>query len=397
MYHDDAVAHALDISRVVRGEQQRHAVALGFGAQQLPDRRLGGYVETDRGLVEKQQSRRVEHTGDNFAAHPLAEGELTDRRIDERAEAEERDQFVHPPAVTRRIDFVHAPQQGEGVARRELIPELRALPEDRADAECERVTLARPHEAEAADVARVGTQDGREDFQRRRFSGAVGPDERNRSPARTESDRPSTATTVSVCGAKTSRTRAATPLGRERRTRNDLVSPETSTAGVARMAAAPWSARRNPRKSETPLTPTSANSLRERLEIRQDPRDALVGQLTRRDRRHLACSFAHDREELLIFTGERHEARPRVASSLGAVAHLTDTVEIGLTGRPGILLLDCRRLLASVPRVRRYGNGRGEQPHQRCEETSDRPAQGRTMLACPPITNQRIVDVGLPP
>jgi hypothetical protein len=55
------------------------------------------------------------------------------------------------------------------------------------------------------------------------------------------------------------------------------------------------------------------------FEIDDDLGDALIGKLPRRDRRHLACTLPHNREELLVFARERHQPWPGVASSLGTM------------------------------------------------------------------------------
>ena len=141
MNHDDALADALDVAGVVRCQQQRHAVAIRFGAQELSNHRLGRDVKSDRGLVEKQQMRRMQQACGDLAAHALAERQLTHRRVDERAELEERRQRVDPPTVIGLFALVHAAEELEGVAWRQLVPELRALAEHRADAEGELVPL----------------------------------------------------------------------------------------------------------------------------------------------------------------------------------------------------------------------------------------------------------------
>jgi hypothetical protein len=79
--------------------------------------------------------------------------------------------------MLRRVHLVDAPEQRKRVARRQLVPQLRALAEHRANAKRERVTLVRRHEAEHANGSGIRMQNPREDLERRRFAGAVRTDE----------------------------------------------------------------------------------------------------------------------------------------------------------------------------------------------------------------------------
>ena len=66
---------------------------------------------------------------------------------------------------------------------------------------------------------------------------------------------------------------------------------------------------------------------RERREVGHNLGDALVGQFSCGDGRHLASALAHNAEDLVVATRKRHESRARIASSALAVAHLTHAVE----------------------------------------------------------------------
>ena len=125
----------------------------------------------------RNSKRRVQQTGRDFTAHALAQRQLAHRRLEERAEIEDRRQGLRPSAVRPGLDLVHPAEEREGVPRRQLIPELRPLPEDRPDAERQRAALARGHETEHPGVSRVGMEHARQHLQRRRLAGAVGSDE----------------------------------------------------------------------------------------------------------------------------------------------------------------------------------------------------------------------------
>ena len=64
-----------------------------------------------------------------------------------------------------RFDFVHPAEELERVARRQLIPELRALAEHGADPKRQLASLPRRDQAEHVDVPRVRLQDTREHLQ----------------------------------------------------------------------------------------------------------------------------------------------------------------------------------------------------------------------------------------
>ncbi len=109
--------------------------------------------------------------------------------------------------------------------------------------------------------------------------------------------------------------------------------------------------------------------LRERLQIRDDPGDAFVGKLSHRDRRHLACTLAHNSEGLLVFASERHESWARVASSLRTVAHFAHAIELHLAGVFRVLpLRRRRRFLTLVLRDGRNNDGGRRHPEQRREQ-----------------------------
>jgi hypothetical protein len=77
------------------------------------------------------------------------------------------------------IDFIHAPQQLERVARRQLVPQLRTLTKHGPNVKGERTALARRNQSEHAHLPRIRVENSGQDLQRRRLPGAVGADERD--------------------------------------------------------------------------------------------------------------------------------------------------------------------------------------------------------------------------
>ena len=135
--HQHAVAHALHVARVVRGEQQRAAVLHRPLAHEVADDGLRRDVEPDRRLVEEQEVRGVEQARHELAAHALAERERAHGLRHDRADPERLDQAVAPLPVHDRVLVVDVAQERERVEGGEVPPELAALPEDRADAVAE--------------------------------------------------------------------------------------------------------------------------------------------------------------------------------------------------------------------------------------------------------------------
>ena len=178
-------------------------LALGLGPQQLADRRLGRHVEADRRLVEKQQARRVQQARRDLAAHPLAERQLPHRRVEERAELEQRTSAPRSAAgAARAIDLVDAAEQLERVARRQLIPELRALAEHGADLERElRGAAATARSPSTRTSPASGCRMPASIFSVVDLPAPLGPMNATRSPGAIENDSSSTAAhRLAFCG-----------------------------------------------------------------------------------------------------------------------------------------------------------------------------------------------------
>jgi hypothetical protein len=92
--HDHALGERLDVVHVVRREDDRDAVLAVQRLHEVAHGKLRDGVEADRRLVQKQHAWLVQHARRDLAAHPLAEGELTHRRVEECLEVEQGDQRV---------------------------------------------------------------------------------------------------------------------------------------------------------------------------------------------------------------------------------------------------------------------------------------------------------------
>ena len=102
-------------------------------AEELAEPGLADDVEPDRRLVEVDDLGVVQQRGGDVAAHPLAERQLPDRRVEEGAEVEQVDECDEVGAEAVAGHPVDAPQQLERVAQRQVPPQRGALTEHDAD------------------------------------------------------------------------------------------------------------------------------------------------------------------------------------------------------------------------------------------------------------------------
>src|SRR5438105_2236631 len=100
--------------------------------------------------------------------------------MQKRLKRESVDQQVARPIELRAADVVDARKEFECVARRQVVPELRPLTEDRADVICELPPFTPWSEAEDRDITTRRMQNPGQHFDRRGFAGAVRTDECDR-------------------------------------------------------------------------------------------------------------------------------------------------------------------------------------------------------------------------
>ncbi len=147
------------------------------GLHEGADGSLGQEVEADRRLVQEEHLGPVEESRGDLHLHPLAEREAPHLNAEQILESEELDEFAQRPLVFRPAYLVDLPVQIEGLARRQVGPELAALPHDDGDPHPE-VLLAQPgHVAHHESLARAGVHDAGEHLQRRGLARPIGAEE----------------------------------------------------------------------------------------------------------------------------------------------------------------------------------------------------------------------------
>ena len=131
---EDAPAEALDVGEIVRGQQHGRSPLAVDPGQEVADLGLAHHVEADGGLVQVDDVGVVQERRGQLPPHALAQGELAYGHVQERRQVEELGEGGHVPGVTGARDPIDRAQQVEGVAQREVPPQLRALAEDDPDA-----------------------------------------------------------------------------------------------------------------------------------------------------------------------------------------------------------------------------------------------------------------------
>ncbi len=126
--------------------------------QELAEALLGQQVEPDGRLVEEEDGGLVEHARHQLAAHPLAEREVADRDVEQLGGIEQLGQLVEAGGLPAPLEAVDRRQHAQGLAGRELEPQLRALAEEGADPGGQAPTVAIRHEAEDARPPRRGVE-----------------------------------------------------------------------------------------------------------------------------------------------------------------------------------------------------------------------------------------------
>src|SRR5690348_14396212 len=145
--------------------------------EEAADRLLGRHVESQRGLVEKQERRLMQERRDELALHPLAERQLAHGLVAHLAEAEQGDELLEPRAVVRIGQVIDRAVQLVGLLGRKIPHELLAIAEDERDATLERGPAGPGVEPGDVNAAAARVQQAREHLERRRLARSVGPQE----------------------------------------------------------------------------------------------------------------------------------------------------------------------------------------------------------------------------
>jgi hypothetical protein len=138
---------------------------------------LGNHVQTDGWFVEQEQLRLVEERGGDLAPHPLTERELADGCLKQVADLEGFGEFVNAAFCVAIVHLVDLAEELERVHGGEVVPELWALTEDRADVVRQLAALFPRDVAEQPRFAAGGEQDASENFDRGGFPRTVRTDE----------------------------------------------------------------------------------------------------------------------------------------------------------------------------------------------------------------------------
>ena len=145
---DGPLGDVLDVGDVVAGEEDRGAPLLVEAHEQLAEPLLGDEVEADGRLVEEQDLRVVQQARGQLAAHALAERQVAHRLVEQVGGAEQLAELGDAPVLGRAVEPVDGGEHPVRLARRQLEPQQRPLPEQRADALREPLALLPRHDPE---------------------------------------------------------------------------------------------------------------------------------------------------------------------------------------------------------------------------------------------------------
>lgn len=158
---------------------ERERRRLGHLEQQLTDGGVRAHIETDGRLVREQHARGAQQARGELCPHALTQRQEAHGPVQQGADAQGVDQQAEALAKLPRLALVHPPEQLEGVASPQVVPELRALAEHGAQLEGQALALGPRDVAEHPGFAGRGVQYHAEHLQRRGPARAVGPDERD--------------------------------------------------------------------------------------------------------------------------------------------------------------------------------------------------------------------------
>ena len=175
--HHHPAAQGQHVLHVVGGQEDGGAVFRIFLPEEGAQGQLAHRVQADGGLVQEEQPRLVEQASAELGAHPLAQGQLAQGRVQEVTQVEGRDQLIQPALPPGVVDVVDVPQQQEGIANRHVPPQLRTLAEHRAQVPHVLAAVLPGGTAVHRAGAGGGGQDARQQLHGRAFARAVGADQ----------------------------------------------------------------------------------------------------------------------------------------------------------------------------------------------------------------------------
>ena len=175
--HNNPLAQALDVPRIVAGQEDGRVVVLVQGADGLADLLFGNHIQPNRRLIQKDNARPMQERGGNFTLHPLPQTELAHGNVEQLPNLERLDQEVHLRLKRLIFQLVDMGEQAKGVFSREVVPQLRLLPKDRADVVGHLPPLLPRGVAQHLCLPAGGVEDARQHLDGGGFARAVGADE----------------------------------------------------------------------------------------------------------------------------------------------------------------------------------------------------------------------------
>ena len=180
--HEHSLAEPLDVTHVVRGQQQRGAELCALGKEKVTQPLLADHVQSDGRLVEDKQPRAMDQGRGHLATHPLAKGKLAYGDVQQVGEAQALHQLLGSGRGFRGRHSMDRAQNAERVAQRKVPPQLAALPKHHPDLTSEQAPLRHRVVAAGTHSPAGRDEDAGQHLDRGGLTGAVGPDVADRLP-----------------------------------------------------------------------------------------------------------------------------------------------------------------------------------------------------------------------
>jgi hypothetical protein len=134
-------------------------------------------VQADGGLVQEQDVGLVQQGRSDLGTHALPQGQLAHGLVEQPLQIQQGHQLVARARKAQGIDAVQVAQQVEAIAHGQVPPQLRALPEDHADAGHMALAVGERIAPVHLHATAVGPQDARQDLDGGGLARAIGADE----------------------------------------------------------------------------------------------------------------------------------------------------------------------------------------------------------------------------
>ena len=171
---NNPLAQLLDIAQVVGGQDNGGLAALIDLLDELPDGVFRLHIQTDGGLVQKQDLRRMEHGRHQIAPHPLTKRELPHRGVDKTVDLKNLIEHSQIIGIGSIINLVNTFQQLKSFTQPQVPVQLAALSEHHTQIPYHPFAVPLGRDAVDQDLAAGGPHDAAKHLHCGAFSRTIG-------------------------------------------------------------------------------------------------------------------------------------------------------------------------------------------------------------------------------